>query len=669
MSDSNYSPGATARLPYYRSLRGKLTVLLVVVGLAPLLVMGFLGGRQATESMRELAGENLADLAFNASDKLDRNLFERYGDVQAYAQSDAAKSMDPKQIGAWMDTMTLTYTPIYNLMVAADASGKIVAVNKVDSNGQPIASEVLVGLDVSNQEWFKTALSGSLQEGKSFVEDLHEDGLMTRVFGSGPKSYAMSFTYPIRDAGGKIVGVWSNRFNWQVVRVILDDVLKRANQGEEVKSIRLHLVNHEGVVLASDNQGDTLNLRLQSHPVVNLSLVANASGFKEEKGFGDADGEKMIGYYRSTGYSTYPGVGWAALASQDKSEALHAATQLDRTLLLIGLVTALALIVVAFLIARSIANPVQAVVGQLRALATGGADLRARLPEAARDEVGQLAHAFNSFMDSLGGIVRGLIDTSAKLASGTTQIAAASNEMSAGAESQTQQVLRTSSAMEEMSVTIKEVARNAQSTASATEAAVTRARHGTHRVQAALASINSTNTSLQDLRRRSAEIEQVVKLIADIAAQTNILALNAAIEAAGAGAAGARFDVVAEEIRKLAGRTAESTTRISATVGEIRSEMQGAAERMESTASQAEEIGQSLEDIGEVITSVNDMVAVISSSTTEQARAAEEVADALQLITQVSQQTAQAARETTLTIDDLAGLARDMNVTAGRFKV
>jgi methyl-accepting chemotaxis protein len=668
MSDSIHSPGAAARLPFYRSLRGKLTVLLVAVGLIPFVIVGYLADRKATVTLHGLAGKELADLAFNASDKLDRNLFERYGDVQAYAKSDAAKSMDPKQIAVWIDTMTLTYRPIYDRMVVADANGKIIAVNSVDSNGQPVATEGLVGLDVSNQEWFKTAMSGSLQEGKSVVEDLHDDGLMARVYGSGPRSQAMSFTYPIRESGGRIVGVWSNRFNWQVARVILADVLKRANQ-DGVETIRLHLVSHDGVVLASDDQNDTLKLRLNSDPIVQRALAPNASGFDEGKGFQEAGERKMIGYFHSTGYATYPGLGWAAFASQDRDEALAAATELDRALLLIGLVTALILVVVAFIMASSIANPIQAVVVQLRALATGGADLRARLPETSFDEVGQLARAFNSFMGSLGGIVRGIIDTSAKLASGTTQIAAASNEMSAGAESQTQQVLRTSSAMEEMSVTIKEVARNAQSTASATEAAVTRARHGTHRVQAALASINSTNSSLQDLRRRSAEIEQVVKLIADIAAQTNILALNAAIEAAGAGAAGARFDVVAEEIRKLAGRTAESTTRISATVGEIRSEMQGAAERMEATASQAEEIGQSLEDIGEVITSVNDMVAVISSSTTQQARAAEEVADALQLITQVSQQTAQAARETTLTIDDLAGLARDMNHTAGRFKV
>jgi chemotaxis signal transduction protein len=223
-----------------------------------------------------------------------------------------------------------------------------------------------------------------------------------------------------------------------------------------------------------------------------------------------------------------------------------------------------------------------------------------------------------------------------------------------GAESQTQQAIRTSSAMEEISATIKEVARNAEATANATDAAATRAQQGSTRVHGTINSLREANAALQRLRQRSAEIDEVVRLIADIAAQTNILSLNAAIEAAGAGAAGARFDVVAEEIRKLAGRTAESTARISANIAEIQREMALAAERMEATAGQAEEIGQSLVDIVEGITSVNDMMSLVSSSTTQQAHAADQVAEALQLITQVSQQTAQATRETAATIDDLS---------------
>jgi len=203
-----------AQLFVLRSLRAKLITLFVVTGLVPLAVLGVLSYRQAAAEMRHSAGAKLADVAFNASDKLDRNLFERYGDVQAFAKSDPAKSMDARRLQRWMNTMMATYTPIYRLMVVADASGRIVAANTVDLDGHSLRTGALVGLHVSHAGWFRRAAEGKLKDGETLVEDLHADHLMQRVYGGGAASRAMSFTYPIRDDSGRIVGVWTNRFNW-----------------------------------------------------------------------------------------------------------------------------------------------------------------------------------------------------------------------------------------------------------------------------------------------------------------------------------------------------------------------------------------------------------------------------------------------------------------------
>lgn len=338
--------------------------------------------------------------------------------------------------------------------------------------------------------------------------------------------------------------------------------------------------------------------------------------------------------------------------------------------LVIGLAIALGGISVGFvlglLVMLAISRPLSELTSAAQRLGAG--DLSVRVTVANGDEAGKVGHAFNDFIDTLSTIVRGLVDNSTKLSSSATQLAATTAELSAGAESQTQQVIRTSTAMEEMSATIKDMARNANTTSVAAESAVQRALLGSAKVQAALNGITQTNHTLQQLQERSAEIDAVVRLIADIAAQTNILALNAAIEAAGAGAAGARFDVVAEEIRKLAGRTAESTARISSTVAEVQRQIQAGAAQMSETATQAAAVEQALSEIVDGITSVNDMVTLVSTSTTQQAKAADQVAESLQLITQVSQQTAEAMRESTSTIDDLSTLARGMNVTASRFK-
>src|SRR5215218_10150263 len=105
----------------HTSIRTKLTVLMLLLGLVPMAVVGLLAQGKASGSLKENAGASVNEVAFNAIDKLDRNLFERYGDVQAFAKSDPAKSMDAQRLTTWIDTMMGTYTPIYNLMVVANA--------------------------------------------------------------------------------------------------------------------------------------------------------------------------------------------------------------------------------------------------------------------------------------------------------------------------------------------------------------------------------------------------------------------------------------------------------------------------------------------------------------------------------------------------------------------
>ena len=122
---------------------------------------------------------------------------------------------------------------------------------------------------------------------------------------------------------------------------------------------------------------------------------------------------------------------------------------------------------VSWRITRGLQRKLREVANQLRALTAGGADLGARLPVTSSDEIGALTTAFNAFQDSLGLIVRSLLDNALKLSSGTTRMSAATNQMSAGADSQTQQVVRVSSAMEEMTAAMQQVARNAQATSSA----------------------------------------------------------------------------------------------------------------------------------------------------------------------------------------------------------
>ena len=122
-------------------LQPKLIMLFTLIGVLPLATVGWIARQESSNELEHSASRSVSELAFNASDKLDRNLFERYGDVQAFALSDPARSMEPERLNTWMNTMMGTYAPIYNLMAVADANGKIIAVNTVDFLGMVTSRE------------------------------------------------------------------------------------------------------------------------------------------------------------------------------------------------------------------------------------------------------------------------------------------------------------------------------------------------------------------------------------------------------------------------------------------------------------------------------------------------------------------------------------------------
>ncbi len=339
--------------------------------------------------------------------------------------------------------------------------------------------------------------------------------------------------------------------------------------------------------------------------------------------------------------------------------------------LFIGLNMVVIVIVIFFGVftARSIQRPLQQVIDQMALLAKGGADLSFRISSDRRDEIGELGRHFNQFLESLGKMMGRLSDGSVKLASASSELKAAGLEMSRGAESQLNQVLKTSSAMEEMSSSIQEVSKNSKVTADSAVAASSLAREGSEKLRTTLVGIEAVDESIKKLNLRTQEIGRVVQLIGGIAAQTNILALNAAIEAARAGEHGRGFDVVAEEIRKLALRTTESTAEISGVIEEIQQETGHAAKMMETGAHMAREAGQTLSDIVEGIVSTTDMVAMISSAAGQQAKTAEEIADAFQKIAQVSQQSAESSKESTRAMVDLVDLSNQLRDITEQFKI
>lgn len=402
------------------SLRTTLLTVFLVLGLVPLLATSLFAYQSAESSLTDDARQRVADVAYNAIDKLDRNLFERYGDVQAFAQSDPARSMEPERITAWMNSMTATYAPIYRVMVVADRGGKIVAVNTVDLNGNPLASaKGLVGRDVSGERWFRETLAGNVKDGTSLVEDLHADALVAAVYGTGNQAdLAMSFSAPIKDKNGTIVGVWSNRFNWDVATTVLDEVEARARVAG-MSTVRLALVDRTRTTLSAPNASQVIKQSLAGRPSLQIS---DRQRDGRGNGPGLASGQPAFeAASGSIGYSTYPGLGWAVIATQDVAEAVSNAAQLRVVLIAVVLVVALLITLSAWSIASFISRRVSVLATAAHQIATN--DLPSltrvirgigendfghtsqvsteRLAVTGKDEVGVMAENFNQMVDQL----------------------------------------------------------------------------------------------------------------------------------------------------------------------------------------------------------------------------------------------------------------------------
>ena len=346
-------------------------------------------------------------------------------------------------------------------------------------------------------------------------------------------------------------------------------------------------------------------------------------------------------------------------------------------LILVFIVT----LILAWALVRSITAPLRQSTRFAESIAEG--NLTSHIEITGADEVSDLQRSLAAMQNSLIDTLRLIGDSSHQLAAAAEEMTAVTNQTSNDLNNQNAEIQQAATAVNEMTAAVEEVARNAVSTADASDASTTTAQLGRQRIDLTIQAIRRMGNRVEDathqveeLAAHSQDIGKILDVIRGVAEQTNLLALNAAIEAARAGEAGRGFAVVADEVRALAGRTQSSTQEIEKMVVAIRAGTSQVVDTMQANNAQALETldtaqtaGNALDEIADAISLIHERNRVIASASEQQAQVAREIDRNLVNIRDLSIQTSEGATQIDSASQSLSGLSHDLKGMVARFQL
>lgn len=541
--------------------------------------------------------------------------------------------------------------------------------NSIQKNNQAITAFIVSGL--SNNYYLPNGLSRSLD----------------------PNNNNDSWFYEFLDSGKRYSLDIDNDTSLNTLTLFIN---YRTSDGNSVAGIGMGInqvnelvdnykIGEKGYTFLADQEG-----RIQVHPNKKIKSGTKLETlFNKEVKDSLLDKEKINIIQTSSQNGKFlaakfiPSLNWFVIIEIPTSEIFTPINNTSMQLVFMNIIVAILLIIIGLSVALKVASPIIRAAGMLGDIAAGDADLTKKMNVDTKDEVGELATSFNSFIGQLHSLITAIASNIKEVHHIANNLKTSSKSTQHNTEEQQQSVDMIATAMNQMGATVQEIARNANETANAAKQSASETTSSQSIVNSSIEGINSLFSKMQiasevieKLAQDVGDISTVLEVIRGISEQTNLLALNAAIEAARAGEQGRGFAVVADEVRTLAQRTQESTEEINTMIQKLQGGAKDAVIAMDegietarSSVEHADKAGASLESITTAIGMITDLSIQVATATEEQSSVVEELNSHILNIKNMSDSTAIESKNINDQCQTLSDSSTELSNMVGSFKV